>query len=507
MGLANFFDKVSLGASQILSGFDRSAFEGLLLSQRLLILYDNSVCEKEGKATLDMLVRLLARLYPNVELRNIEGDRMMDELARIARSINPLVNMSPTEAPTICVAVGRTKNSLFEIPTFYIGSDNWIAKFSVHEPLGSGNSNNPIGAGAAACFAAANIFRKVFAGQLPHSEPDESFSISLLDYSVNTDSPNPQIGNIDLKQFTLVGLGAIGNGVIWALSKVSGLKGCATLIDDETIDLSNLQRYILATQDDINRPKVELAASYLADNGMEADKQPVKWNEYVANRARWDLELVAVCVDNVPDRIMVQAALPKYLFNAWTQPENIGVSRHLHFIDQPCLCCLYFPKKAKKSISQQIADSLNLGDNERMIRDYLANDRPVDQQILQIISACNNIAASELAFTIGKSLRVFYSEVVCGGVMMRLQGGNGNIRSAEIQVPSAFESALAGIMLAAELLNSKGIFRTEGIAITSQINLLRRLTPYINTDSSKRDKCICSDQTFKNSYQQSWQQN
>ena len=505
MGLANFIDKVSLGASQILSGFERGAFERLLLDQRLIVLFDNSACEHEGKATLDMLVRLLARLYPNLELRNTESDSLVNELVAIARSINPDIDLSASGAPTLCIAVGKTKNSLFEIPTFYGGSDRWIAKFSVHEPVGSGNSGNPIGAGAAACFLAANLFRKVFSMQLPYSEPDESFSISLLDYSVNTDSPNPALGEVNLGQFTLVGLGAIGNGVVWALNKVNGLNGTTVLIDHEPIDLSNLQRYILATQDDINRPKVDLAASYLTENGLNADQQEVKWNEYMANRARWDLELVGVCVDNVPDRIMVQATLPKYLFNAWTQPENIGVSRHLKFGEETCLSCIYFPKRVKKSISQQIADSLNLSDQERMIRDYLANDRTVDAQIIDIIAARNNIAVTELEFTLGQSLRIFYSEVVCGGVMMRLQGSNGNSLRSDIQVPSAFESALAGIMLAAELLNSKGNFRTEAITTTSQINLLRKLTAHINTDTSKKDRCICSDDIFKNSYKQRWQ--
>jgi molybdopterin/thiamine biosynthesis adenylyltransferase len=41
------------------------------------------------------------------------------------------------------------------------------------------------------------------------------------------------------------------------------LSGNLQLIDGQTIDLSNLQRYVLTTQNDVNRSKVELVKSYL----------------------------------------------------------------------------------------------------------------------------------------------------------------------------------------------------------------------------------------------------
>jgi len=45
-----------------------------------------------------------------------------------------------------------------------------------------GDSGNPFGAGAAACFAAANVFRHVFAEQLTGGGPDRQLAVSMLNY-------------------------------------------------------------------------------------------------------------------------------------------------------------------------------------------------------------------------------------------------------------------------------------------------------------------------------------
>jgi hypothetical protein len=61
---------------------------------------------------------------------------------------------------------------------------------------------------------------------------------------------------------------------------------------------------------------------------------------------RFDRVLLAV--DSAADRIAAQAALPRWIANAWTQPENIGVSRHSFLGEAPCVACLYMPQGASK---------------------------------------------------------------------------------------------------------------------------------------------------------------
>jgi len=505
MALANFFDKVSLGAAQILQGFDRTKFEEILLSHRIMVFYDDSASISfEGKATLDLLIRLLSRLYPNIQIYNSDSNSLVSELEVLAKAINPDIELSKSFSPTICIVVGNTK-SLFEVPTFYIGSNNWIAHFSQSKPVGSGHSNNPFASGAVACFGAANIFRTVFAEQLPYSKNDEEFSFSLLEFTTDNNFYNPEIGEINIDETVLVGLGAIGNGVVWALSKLPKIEGSLILVDHEPIELSNLQRYILADQNSIDKKKVDIANVFLQHTSLKIHPVPSNWNDYITARASWNIKSVAVCVDSAEDRIEVQGALPKKIFNAWTQQEDIGVSRHIHFVESACLCCLYFPTDEKKSISQEIADSLNfIGiQEERIIRDYLANNKMIDEWILNLIAQKNNIQIEDLRFTVGKSLHIFYHEVVCGGRFMKLKNGADG-SPQKIEVPSAFESALAGILLAIEIVNNTSHHRKTNLSTVTRFNLLRPLSPYINFEENKKPNCICNDAIFQKSYLDTW---
>ena len=99
MALANFFDKASLGLSQILKGCDRNELERLLWDRTVGIFYDeNASTSKEGRATLDLTVRLLARLYPKIRIESTYANELKDQLAALAKSINPVIDITDVEA-------------------------------------------------------------------------------------------------------------------------------------------------------------------------------------------------------------------------------------------------------------------------------------------------------------------------------------------------------------------------------------------------------------------------
>src|SRR5271169_2892783 len=84
---------------------------------------------------------------------------------------------------TACVVIGKTTPATSTRgPLFFIGSDGWRTKLSSERPVGSGESGNPLGAGAAACFAAANVFRAVFRDQIVGGDPDAEIDLNLLTY-------------------------------------------------------------------------------------------------------------------------------------------------------------------------------------------------------------------------------------------------------------------------------------------------------------------------------------
>lgn len=503
MALANFLGKTALSASQVLKQFDMEKFQQLLLSHHVHIYFDkNAITSKEGFACADMLVRLLARLYPNLHLSCTDGKSPEREhLNELALAINPLIDLSDSD-PTVAIIIGDTEITLSCLKIF-VGSDQWLAKFSTSKSHFTGDSMNRFGAGAAACFAAANVFRHVFREQLVDGITDKDFVYSTFNGNLNEKAEQgPVVNRIDLDDTVLIGLGAIGNGVTWALKNLA-LSGSLDMVDGECIDLSNLQRYILATQDDVNKLKTELAAVFLHQPSVRS--HPVPFDTYLLRRGNWDIFRAAVCVDSAEDRRMVQGSLPKRIINAWTQQEQCGLSRHFDFIQEPCVVCLYPAKKEEKSLPIKIAESLGLTHpfHTQMVRDYMANLKPADAPLIQLISQLKKVDLQELTPYMGKQLEVFYSEVICGGIMMKLTGEE---QKQAAEVPSAFESAMAGIMLAAEIVIDAGKFRRENPCTIQKLNLLSPLTPYtfeaVNKFTEK--ECICHDEIYLGRYAQKW---
>jgi hypothetical protein len=502
MAVANFFDKVALGASQLLKNYDQQGFKELLLSQNVLVSYDDDAAEKyEGKVSLDLLIRLLARLYPNLKIQGDGNKEFQQELESLAKKINPQINTEVGEA-TVCIVVGNTKPT-YSIPTFFIGSNSWVCYFSESEPQGSSSSNNPLGAAAAACIGAANLFRHVFSKQLPYSEIDKSFSLSLFNYTYSEDQKGIILPPVNISDTVVVGLGAIGNGLTWLLGQLIDVTGEITFVDHEVVGLSNLQRYILTEQSSIEQAKVIIAEGYLKRTDLTVIKKPFDWRQYVAERQNSVIKTIAVCIDNAEDRIMIQGILPKKIYNAWTQQENLGISRHINFNTDPCLCCLYLPSIVKKSRSQEVADNLNLSHEERLIRGYLANKKLVDEILLNLIADANQLSVMEFHKYLNKPIDIFYSEVVCGGIMMSKTGAISNSKQ-QIEVPCAFESAMAGILLASELIKESLGYEINNQETTTRFNLIRSRADYINFSEEKKKNCICCDNIFIDVYKDKW---
>lgn len=495
MAIAKFFDKAALAASQILEGYDTDVFAQKLTDSPVEIAFDNNaITSKEGLATIDMTIRLLARLYPKLIISALDpgAEEVKSSLIALALSISPVIEIS-NESPVSSIVIGVTSVNREE-PVFYIGSYGWNVRFSVKNPVGSGNTSVPFAAGAAACFATGNVFRHVFAGQLTASSLDTDFTLSLMDFSqTEYDGNTEHTWHAD--NVILVGLGAIGHGALWALSNTQGLKGTIQLIDDEAIDLSNLQRYILTKDDDVNAHKVDLAASALGASELTVVPHKGEWASYVAGLTEWKLPTVLVAVDNAWDRITIQSSLPKEIINAWTQPDELGISRHFDFVEKACVACLYPPRLGMKPQSVLVAEALGIPDREIHVREHIYNNSPVPQELLIAIATAKNISVDILRPFADLPIMQFYSKVVCGGIVMTTGSDQ------TIETPMAFQSALAGILLVSELLIQKMKLRTEDIETTTRINLLRPLAHYLNDPVVKSTgHCLCKDDDFLRQY-------
>lgn len=504
MALASFFEKAAMAANQVLQGLDYSSLADVLQKRSVGVIFDDEAANCfEGVAAADLAVNLLARLYPRLVLatEGTDSRRVGEKLIESAYAINPAIEISTNAANAdVCLVIGGTKRSI-NVPSVYVGSDGWIVKLSSSSPVGSGSTTNPFGCCAAACFGTANVFRLFFSDYLPRAFPDRTFSMSLLDFEPNSANPsNPAWSAINLGESYLVGLGAIGNGAVWALARAQGLQGELNLIDHELIDLTNLQRYVLADQTSVEAWKVDVATAAFEGSSLRLLPHKQRWGDYLRSRGDCDLSRVAVAVDNANDRCAIQASLPRWIVNAWTQAGDLGISRHDFVGTQACLACLYFPDGRQRNDDERIADEIGLPNELMLVRKMLYTGEQVGRDFIERVAASLAVAVEPLLPFEGESLRVFYHKAICGGIVLRL--GVDRQAKAPTEVPLAFQSALAGILLATELVAHAGELKHESPHVTTKIDLLHPIGQYLSLPIPKHPsgRCICQDKDYLAAY-------
>lgn len=505
MAFPDYFFKNIQSAALLLQGIDGDVFKSVLEREIVCIAFDETAATSiEGKATLDLIVRLLARLYPAIVFypTGTAAKKFVMTLEALARAVNKKIDLvkDTTTSITRCLVVGDKQPRFRKgMKPFlrYVGSDNWFAKISTKTPVGCGKSNNAFGAGGAACIGVANIFRSTFAEQLPLAKLDDEATFSMLDFApLTADMPNPDLNEVNLGELHLVGAGAIGSGFLWAVGRLIAT-GELHVVDPEKVELTNLQRYVMTVEDDEGQEKAELAERWVKGCGVDVKRHVEKWENYVAKRNRWHFERVAVAVDSVEARINIQASLPRYIHNSWTQAGEAGTSRHGFLGPDACLACLYIPNKPAPNYDQLIAQALSLPEHDAQlleIRRRLDLSVPTDRGFLDQVATASNVPIEKLLPFEGKPLESLYVEAVCGGAVIELADPDVIKR---IEAPMAFQSAFAGILLAADVVAEVQNMRPRLPTIT-QINLLTALPDIPSTGQLKADntRCICVDEDF-----------
>lgn len=202
-----------------------------------------------------------------------------------------------------------------------------------------------------------------------------------------------------------------------------------------------------------------------------------------------------VAVDSATARREIQASLPRWIVNAWTQPGDIGVSRHSFAGNQACLMCLYFPEGGGKNEDQLVAEAIGFPDKLVEIRKLLYMQSPLSREFLEMIAIAKNVDFQRLLPFEGKSLRVLYVEGICGGKVLQINHGS---HGQQLEVPMNFQSALAGIILSAEVVASAAGFKTTPPPVTTKINLLQSLGTRLSLPATKHPagRCICNDPDY-----------
>jgi hypothetical protein len=497
MALADYYDRGALAAAQALQGgFEDSRFRSLLEATPLGISFEKAAgATPEGQALLDLTVRIVARLFPAIQLDPDEGTAGTDSAAELARAINPNIELVENSAQ-IGVALGGA-NRTYE-RTVHAGSDGWNALISTEAPQRIGSSQLPFGAGAAACLAMAEVFRWIFLAAEHEPQPELRYSTFKLGAGGSAPASKKLT---DIGQTALIGAGAIGNAAVWALARAP-IEGTLQIVDPEMIELSNLQRYVLATRADEAAPKASLASEQLT-GGLTGVTHPVALAEFLSEQGyRWERMLLAL--DSARDRRSAQASLPRWIANAWTQPGDLGVSVHPSFdSDGVCVSCLYLQDQKMRSEDELIAEALGINDQLGQVRQMLVTGEGLQPGLAEMIAQRLGRPPQVLADFTGRPIRELYVQGICGGAVLPL--GSPQAPRAEVHVPLAHQSALAGVLLAAAYarsLGTKPVTQSE----VARLDVMRPTGPVEPQPSRKRGdgRCICEDPDFLAVYAEKW---
>lgn len=484
MAIPDYFQRNAVAISQAISGLDEQRLEARLADVCIGVTIGPDAVGAEGRAMLDLLVRLLSRLYPSLVICDRGKGGVGNQISALAHGINPRIDLSGQ--PTIEVVVGRARPRSKTAPTVFVGSKGWSARLSKHDPQGCGASNSPFGAGLAACLAAADVFRQVF---LPGAALSGEFEIEVPNISEWASDDGDVRGNVG--SLVLAGAGAIGNAAAWAFSRAQ-VEGSIEIVDHESVDLGNLQRYVLAERADEKKPKASFVAG--AFNGkLRASPYECKVAEFL-DKKNHKIDNLLLALDSAKDRCAAQASLPRRVANAWTQPGDLGVSSH-DFLEGACVSCLYLPDGEQKNEDQIIAESFGVPNRLREVRELLYKNEGAPRDLLVAIATAKNLPLAKLLPFEGRPLRALYAEGFCGGAVIPL--GDVGRPANDVHVPLAHQSALAGLLLAAAGVRM-GLSGGVGSSV-AQYDVLQpqeRFQVYRVAKHAK-EKCICQDADYR----------
>jgi hypothetical protein len=229
-----------------------------------------------------------------------------------------------------------------------------------------------------------------------------------------------------------------------------------------------------------------------------------------------------VALDSPEARIGVQASLPGPIYNAWTQPADVGWSRHEHFGVEPCLACLYWPESERPSRHEQIAEAFR--QHPLRVLAYLVHRQPIGlplppggvpslpdmpappeaaewviRPLVDDLAAAAGVDVSVLAAWRDRPLADVYQEGICGGALLHLDVGEA---PREVLVPLAHQSVFVGIMLAVELLVAcvPELETRRPAAVEGRFDVLAGLPQVLPRPRTRTERCFCADAVWRDVY-------
>lgn len=515
MALAPYFGRIhdSVGA---LAQVSTDELASLLLDVVVDVRIGAVCASRPGQAGADMLIRLLARLYPRIRLTCPPSLR--DSLVELAMTTNPAVELvdDASAGREVVVALGDDPLDGDMVNAVRVTATGWLVvvdggEQEITEPRPAATLTWQ----AAACVAAAETFRAAFAAVLGEHgrRARQPGQLNILN-GTSRDSPcATDVTGRDVPELHLAGAGAVGQAALLALRE-SGAATTVLVVDPEPVELSNLQRYVLSDLDDVGRPKVEVALSRLTGSAVNVVPVATSWGQDA--RSGPGRSVVLAALDSARDRLGVAAGLHRRVYNAWTQPDDLGWSRHEEFGVDPCLACLYLPRGQRPSEDEQIAHAL--GQHRLRVLAYFVTDVPVGlplpvvpvvgdvepppdtdpwltSSLLDDLVAAGRVEPGAAAEWADVRIGALYRDGICGAGLIQARPG---LVDRDVVVPLAHQSALAGVMLATSVIAAHlhDLREHRAPVVEMRLDLRIGLPQRPARPRQRTPECICGDPDY-----------
>ena len=405
------------------------------------------------------------------------------------------LRVEPPKRSNVVLSVGETPSIPADREVVVRGT-HWRAALDCDLPdAGEG----VLGSLYAGCMGAAQVLLHVLNMMDAHYRPMTPFNFSLLNLGscgAADETPKP----IHLPDTHLVGVGAVGSAAVYALAHLGDISGTLHLIDNQTVDDPNLNRYVLMRRRDIARWKVDVAAKTLRGTSIEVAPYRDSFANYVDKYGR-NVNLLLSPVDSEEGRREIAKMLPRRIINAATGGTTVTISTHGFNDGRACLHCLYMPDLNRASPEEIMAEEMGL--QPEKVKELLRTNDPIGAELLAQIERNQGVDPGTWASATELSIGSFYVKAVCGDATLRLP-------TANVIAPLSFISASAGILLAAELIKT-GHPELRGWTLDNYFRLDTLHPPqpafhHIRAQDSS-GKCICRDPDYIAVYSQKYAAN
>ena len=314
----------------------------------LLTGEQGTLATANGRECLLSGLRLLARICPTLSIAlPADADHLLGECRTLAARVafGGTVDFTPG-APDFAhydaiLSVGTLARP--DLPWTVINSNGWLARVS------SGSTNlpnasdltNPVGALAAACLGVAEVFKRLIRLKESRGRLLDGLTFSLHSYCCQGVDRGPALPAELPLDLLLVGVGAIGNGIVHLLRQLA-TSGRAWIVDAQTFREENLGTCLLIGPQDLGVAKATFAERILGGRLHARGFH----EELAAFERRLGSEfphphVILTGLDNIDARHAVQKLWPDVIIDGAIADFPCQVSRHQWGEESACLVCLF----------------------------------------------------------------------------------------------------------------------------------------------------------------------